>query len=117
MNRVFSAAITLLMTAMFVLPLGDSWALADSCDLLGNLKSRDTGVPVTIRFKNKSGGYRSIMWLDYDGNPVAYKDLNAGESYTQSTFAGHPWMVTDGPGNCRHIFVASKKTRRFNITR
>ncbi len=92
-------------------------ATAASCKLFGNLKSRNSGVAVTIRFKNKSRGYRVIEWLNYKGQPVTYKHLQAGQSYTQQTYAGHPWMITDGPGNCRQIFVPGKRSRIFNIVR
>ncbi|MEO1283082.1 MAG: hypothetical protein AAFV69_15275, partial [Pseudomonadota bacterium] len=38
---------------------------AASCRLQGNLKSVDSGQPVSVRFVNRSGGYRVVTWLDY----------------------------------------------------
>lgn len=90
-------------------------ASARSCDKFGRTKSRDSRVPVTVRFVNKSGAHRSVMWIDYKGQPVHYKDLNPGESYSQQTYVGHPWMFTDGPGNCKEMFVPKRGSKRFNI--
>lgn len=89
---------------------------ARSCRKLGRIKSRNSNVPVSVRFTNRSGGYRSVMWLDYAGKPVQYRNLNPGESYTQQTFVGHPWMFTDGPGNCKEIFVPQRGSGSFDIT-
>lgn len=80
-------------------------ASAPSCNAFGNVRSKNTGQPITIRFVNNSGSHRSVMWIDYKGQPKHYKDLAAGESYSQQTFVGHPWMFTDGPGNCKELFT------------
>lgn len=91
-------------------------AEADSCRKFGRVKSRNTGQAVSIRFSNRTSSYRMVMWLDYDGRPVEYKALNPGDSYVQQTFVGHPWMVTDGPGNCKEIFVPKRGSREFTMT-
>lgn len=91
-------------------------ASAKSCQLFGSIKSIDTGVRVNVRFVNRTNGMRSVMWLDYDGTPKQYKNLNPGESYVQSTFAGHPWMFTDGPGNCKEVFVPDRNSRQYEIS-
>lgn len=80
-------------------------ASASSCNAFGDVRSRNSGQPITIRFVNKSGSHRSVMWIDYNGQPKHYRDLAAGESYSQQTFVGHPWMFTDGPGNCKELFT------------
>jgi len=76
-----------------------------SCRDFGRVRSRNANRPISIRFVNRSGSHRSVMWLDYKGQPKHYKDLANGESYFQQTYVGHPWMFTDGPGNCKEIFV------------
>ncbi len=78
---------------------------ARSCRDFGRVKSRNSQQPITIRFTNNSGSHRSVMWIDYNGQPKHYRDLAAGESYAQKTFVGHPWMFTDGPGNCKEMFT------------
>lgn len=80
--------------------------LADrSCRHLGSIRSRDSRRPVTIRFTNRTNTYRSVLWIDYNGRPVDYANLNPGQSVDQQTYVSHPWMITDGPGNCKEIFV------------
>ena len=44
--------------------------------------------------------------------PVDY----AGQSYTQTTYLTHPWMFTDGLGNCIEMFMPQKGVSRFEIT-
>lgn len=89
---------------------------APSCNAFGNLRSINSGQAVTIRFTNNSGAHRSVMWIDYQGQPKQYKDLAPGQSYAQQTFVGHPWMFTDGPGNCKEIFIPQGDGRtRYSI--
>jgi len=69
-----------------------------------------------MTFVNKSGEFRSVMWIDFAGKPVPYANLNPGEKYQVDTFATHAWMFTDGPGNCVEMFVAKSGSSKFNIT-
>lgn len=87
-----------------------------SCNELGKLKSVESRQPVSITFVNRSGMYRGVLWLDYNGRAVDYEGLNPGASYTQKTFAGHPWMFTNGPGDCKEIYVPQAGDTRFDIT-
>ena len=52
------------------------------------------------------------MWINFEGMPVDY----AGQSYTQTTYLTHPWMFTDGLGNCIEMFMPQKGVSRFEIT-
>ncbi|MEL6296945.1 MAG: hypothetical protein AAFQ45_00100 [Pseudomonadota bacterium] len=114
----FGLRVVAVAAATVVIGFGalSSPANAASCSLFGNLKSVNSGTKIALNFVNRSGGYRVVMWLDYQGRPIDYKALNNGESYRQSTFVGHPWMITDGPGNCRQI-VVPKRSRRVTIRR
>lgn len=78
------------------------------CALRQNLVSPKGGVVGTITFINRSGAYRSIMWLDFRGQPKTYANLNNGQRFTAKTAARHAWMVTDGPGNCLEIHLAHR---------
>ena len=69
-------------------------------------KSQNSNTPVTVTFYNKSGEYRGVMWADFKGKWVSYANLEPGQSYTVNTFATHPWVFTDGPGNCIEMWVA-----------
>jgi len=82
-----------------------------SCKDLFKVKSQGSNAKAKITFINRSGAYRSIMWLDFSGRPKDHAGLNSGEEITLDTFLTHPWMVTDGPGNCVDIFMPHAGTR------
>ncbi|MCB1455268.1 MAG: hypothetical protein KDJ51_03150 [Nitratireductor sp.] len=94
-------------------PFDPRWA---SCEALGNNRSQRSDVPVTMTFVNRSDGYRSVMWIGFDGQPVNYANLNPGEQFSVSTFLTHPWMFTDGPGNCIEMVMPQQGVNVFNIT-
>ena len=106
----------LLLAATIVLPSLSS-AQVVSCDLQFNLRSLDSGIPVNIEFVNETEFFHNIDWIDYQGGFVAYNGLNGGESYTQQTYVGHPWMITDGPGNCKAIFIPQGGDTKYIIRR
>ena len=92
-------------------------AQAASCAKFGKVRSQGSNAPVTVTFVNKSGEYRSVMWVDFKGNLVNYANLNPGQRYQIDTYVTHPWVFTDGPGNCVEMFLPRKGVARFNITR
>jgi hypothetical protein len=75
-------------------------ATSVACTKLGSIRSKYSNRPTKITFVNNSGGYRGILWIDFKGQPKDYANLQAGQQITLDTFQTHPWMVTDGPGNC-----------------
>jgi len=87
-----------------------------SCSDLLKVKSQVSDTPAKITFINTSGMYRSILWLDFSGQPKDYAGLNSGEEVTLDTFLTHPWMVTDGPGNCVEIVMPHAGTRVVTLT-
>ena len=91
-------------------------AYAESCDLFGKIKSKNSKSPVTVTFVNRTDGMRNVTWLDFKGKPVDYAQLQPGETFTIDTFLTHPWMFTDGPGNCHEIFMPKKNMKTFRIT-
>lgn len=78
-------------------------AVQVSCSKQGQIRSKNSNTPAKITFKNNSGAYRSILWLDFKGQPKEYANLSSGQEITLETYLTHPWMVTDGPGNCIKI--------------
>jgi len=76
-----------------------------SCNDRPNLHSQNSNVATKLTFINRSGGMRGILWLDFDGQPKEYANLHDGEEIVLDTFMTHPWMVTDGPGNCLRIVL------------
>ncbi len=87
-----------------------------SCNVLGSLRSTDSRVPASVTFVNGTDGLRGVMWIDFNGTPQPYANLNPGQSYTQDTAVGHAWMITDGPGNCLEIYVVPAGTSQFVAT-
>lgn len=76
-----------------------------SCSKRTRLKSLNSDRKGTITFINRSGSERAIMWLDFEGHPKEYAALKDGEKTVLQTYVTHPWMVTDGPGNCLTIYM------------
>ncbi len=87
-----------------------------TCETLGGQRSQNSDTPVSVTFVNVTDGFRGVMWIGFDGVPKNYANLNPGESFSVSTFVGHPWMFTDGPGNCLEIFMPQLGAETFNIS-
>ena len=88
----------------------------DSCDLFGKVKSLKSKIPVTITFINKTNEMRSVLWLDFKGAPQQFANLEPRQKTTIQTFVTHPWMFTDGPGNCEEIYQPSSGDTKFSIS-
>lgn len=50
---------------------------------------------IDVTFTNDSEDTYSVYWIDYDGALVLYNTLAPHTSFTQPSFSGHPWLVTD----------------------
>jgi len=87
-----------------------------TCDIYRGQRSRNSDVPVTVSFGNQSGATRGVMWIDFNGRPVEYANLAPGETFTINTYMTHPWMFTDGPGNCIEMFMPQPGVTSFAIT-
>jgi hypothetical protein len=86
-----------------------------SCAEFGTIKSERSEKTVKITFVNRSDGYRSLVWIDVEGSPIDNSGLNQGESAVVPTFESHAWMITDGPGNCIEMVVASDEDGIFEM--
>ncbi|WP_420397812.1 hypothetical protein [Nioella sp.] len=84
-------------------PAGD----AHGCEMLGQVLSLNGNQPQQITLTNMTDGYRGVVWIDYQGNFVDMGGLNAGESMTIDSYVTHPFMITDGPGNCLEVMVTT----------
>lgn len=87
-----------------------------TCETLKNEISRNSDVPVSMTFINRTDTLRSVLWIGFNGAPKEYASLNPGESFSINTFVSHPWMFTDGPGNCIEMFMPQQGVRTFEIT-
>jgi hypothetical protein len=92
-------------------------AAADSCAALDGVISKNGGKTVAVEFVNRTDEYRVLLWIDFDGTPVEYTQLEAGQSYQVETSSTHPWMVTDGPGNCIEKFMPKPGQSQILISR
>ena len=92
-------------------------ATADSCAALDGVVSKNGGKTVAVEFVNRTDEYRVLLWIDFDGTPVEYTQLEAGQAYQVETSSAHPWMVTDGPGNCIEKFMPKPGQSRILISR
>lgn len=90
-------------------------AAPDSCATLDGVVSRDGGRAVSVEFVNRTDEYRVLLWIDFAGMPVEYAQLEAGQAFKVETSTTHPWMATDGPGNCIEKFMPV--AGRIEITR
>jgi VHL beta domain len=88
----------------------------NSCKLHRRKTSRNSNTRVRVKFVNRTNAFRTVMWIDFQGRPKQYASLNPGQSYSVDTFLSHPWMITDGPGNCLEMFMPSRRNKVFNIT-
>ena len=67
--------------------------------IASGLKSTAGEVVAKLKFENTKSSPVLLFWIDYGGAPVFYKNIEPGETYEQSTFMTHPWVVTDLNGN------------------
>lgn len=70
----------------------------------------------TILFNNKSETDVDILWLNYDGEEVYYSTLQPGESYEQTSYFSHPWVIYRAESNvCKGIVVPFTERVEFSI--
>jgi len=89
---------------------------AHGCEMLGQVLSLNGNQPQQITLSNMTDAYRGVVWIDYNGNFVDMGGLNAGESITIDSYVTHPFMLTDGPGNCLELMVTTGGQSSFAIT-
>ena len=88
--------------------LGAHGALARSCGEETTLKSEPGTKPTEIEFRNGSDESRRIYWVDPDGHRKFYAVVTPRNAYTQATFVGHNWVVTNEGENCLFVVTASR---------
>jgi hypothetical protein len=80
-----------------------------------NAKSTNAGAEITLTFVNKTNEDRGVLWINGDGQPVDYGHLAPGQSMKIQTWTSHPWMFSDGPGNCIEMYLPKKGATTFEI--
>ena len=51
-----------------------------------------------------------LYWLNYQGRRIYYSSIAPGREVEQSTFATHPWLITNRHGECVEIFVPTGRS-------
>ena len=49
---------------------------------------------IDIQIRNDTQESVQLYWMDFEGRPQPYGNLEPGESKSQSTFRGHSWLAT-----------------------
>lgn len=68
------------------------------------LRSGGNGTATQVAFVNDTRQVVTVSWLDQDGSRVTYQTLRPGETYTQPTYVGHPWVVAAVDGQALAVF-------------
>lgn len=58
-------------------------------------RSLDSSTEAKITFENASNSSVAVLWLNFDGDPVWYRQLPPGCSYDQSTYVNHSWVCVE----------------------
>lgn len=87
------------------------------CSDRKELRSEHSREPTKITFVNKSGMYRAIMWINFEGKLQDYGGVNSGDQVTLDTFRTHPWMIATGPGDCLQIFLPAAEPATVELVR
>ncbi|RZU45207.1 von Hippel-Lindau disease tumor suppressor protein [Fluviicoccus keumensis] len=79
-----------------------------ACSDRNNIRSVNGGATLDMDFVNNSGQSVNIDWLNTLGTAIRYRtSLVSGSNYYQNnTYVGHPWLLTNGSGACKGIFMA-----------
>jgi hypothetical protein len=79
------------------------------CQNEKQLRSASGTTPATeIKFINQTASLVKVYWVKADGQRQFFRDLKPGESFTQSTYVDHVWVVTDEKGGCLGIYKGEK---------
>lgn len=70
-----------------------------------DLRSLEWGRPRTISITNNRADEVSLYWIDYFGVLVFYATIPEQETYVQSTYATHPWVIATADGDIVGIHV------------
>ncbi len=86
------------------------------CSAMQSLRSKNSNHPAQMTFVNRTQEGRAILWINFKGQTQQYAWLNPGERFSVDTFLTHPWMVTNGPGDCIDIYMPRRGARTVQLT-
>jgi hypothetical protein len=91
-------------------------SIQPGCDMLGEIRSLEGTQPQRVTLANRTDGYRHVVWIDYNGNFVQLGGMNPGETITIDSYVTHPFVITDGPGNCLEVMATTAGQGQFDVT-
>lgn len=77
--------------------------------------SRPDGSPFDVVFVNRHGGPVNLFWMDRQGEPRSYGQIDAGGRRRQQTRPGAVWLITDPAGQALGHFVVDDRTAQAVI--
>lgn len=90
-------------------------AQAQDCSSESGLKSAPSDTAVELSFRNAASGAKRLYWVDFEGRRKFYAVIQPDNVYRQSTFAGHPWIITDEAERCLTVVIASTASMTVDI--
>eukprot|EP00898_Chlorokybus_atmophyticus_P000323 jgi/Chlat1/1291/Chrsp118S01728 len=60
-----------------------------------------------VIFRNNTAGPVKLLWLNYQGEEIAYRTVAPGVAHRQQTYMTHPWVFRDAAA--RHLVVEKKE--------
>lgn len=78
------------------------------------IKSTECNVKIQAQISSQQSVVVYSWWVNYQGAPVLYADVQPGKSYVQKTYGSHPWIVADEQGNTLQLFIG--ETANMDIT-
>ncbi|KAK7878774.1 hypothetical protein WMY93_030934 [Mugilogobius chulae] len=63
------------------------------------VRSLNSRIPVSAVFCNCTARVVRPLWVDFNGEPRPYHDLQPGTGRKMCTFVGHPWLFRDAETN------------------
>jgi hypothetical protein len=80
-----------------------------SCNLVSSSRSVNSGTETQIQFHNSTTQLIQIFWIDYDGRPQFWGELQPATFTTFNTYADHPWEVRTVTGQCLGVFIPQSR--------
>lgn len=79
--------------------------VAQSPSQEGSLRSLNSDTATTLQFINKTAEPIKVYWLDFEGNRKPYGEIPPFGRQSQSTYVGHPFVLTDRSERGLAIFL------------
>ncbi|WBB77928.1 hypothetical protein O7606_16870 [Micromonospora sp. WMMD882] len=80
-----------------------------------DLEAENGGPATSVEFVNRRDEQVTVYWLNHWGHRVRLERLDPGESHRQSTYVGHPWVVTDRHGTALAVFQPIAEPARATV--